>query len=130
DSEGRREDHRLRVARAGRIEPGALARGHLRRRQEVVLRPARRNWRWQLKLGAIFAALLAFLAIAVPQNAQTQKPVPRTPDGHPDFSGVWQGGGAGGLTFAVGAENAKAVRTAPAPKGTVARDPVPYQDWV
>jgi len=81
-----------------------------------------------MKLRVILAALLAFLTMALAQNAQ--KPVPRTPDGHPDFSGVWQGGGAGGLTFAVGAENAKAARTAPAPKAAVAREPVPYQDWV
>jgi hypothetical protein len=33
-----------------------------------------------------------------------QPPVPRTADGHPDLSGVWQGGS---LSFAVGIENAK-----------------------
>jgi hypothetical protein len=70
--------------------------------------------------------------------AWAQKPpVPKMPDGKPDFSGVWQGGGAGGLTFAIGAENAKAARpdaagaTAQAGRGGGARpEPPPYQDWI
>jgi hypothetical protein len=39
---------------------------------------------------------LALLVVAVPLLAQTQsatKPAPRLPNGRPDFSGLWQGGG-------------------------------------
>src|SRR5438876_1900911 len=35
----------------------------------------------------------ALLAIALPVCAQTKSPPPRLPDGTPDLSGVWQGGG-------------------------------------
>jgi hypothetical protein len=33
------------------------------------------------------------LAIALPLCAQTKGPAPSLPDGTPDLSGVWQGGG-------------------------------------
>jgi hypothetical protein len=36
---------------------------------------------------------LVLLAIALPLCAQTKGPAPRLPDGTPDLSGVWQGGG-------------------------------------
>lgn len=52
-------------------------------------------------------ALVAMLA-AMPllgQSAQ-KPPVPRTPDGKPDLSGVWQGGS---LSFAIGEQNAARV---------------------
>lgn len=47
-------------------------------------------------------AIVALLAVTVPLLAQTtpttakpptSKPAPRLPNGHPDFSGLWQGGG-------------------------------------
>ena len=83
----------------------------------------------------LFATLWISLAVA------QKPPVPRTPDGKPDMSGIWQGGGAGGLSFAIGAENAKAARpdsagaaaAAPAQggRGGGARpEPPPYQDWI
>ena len=72
--------------------------------------------------------LAVFFAAALAQSQQ--KPAPRTPEGRPDFSGVWQGGGAGGLTFAIGEANAKAARTTEPPKATVAREAPPYQDWI
>ena len=80
-------------------------------------------------------ALLAMLPAAA-QDAAKRPPVPRTTDGHPDMSGVWQGGGAGGLAFAIGSENAKALRpndgaVAAAPAAVpVNRFRAPYQDWV
>jgi hypothetical protein len=61
-----------------------------------------------------------------------QLPVPRTPDGHPDFSGVWQGGS---LSFAVGIENAKrAGQSAEEATGKPSYVPgqdnsPPYQPW-
>ena len=75
----------------------------------------------------LFVLLAALIGFA--QTAQ-KPPVPRTAEGRPDLSGIWQGGGAGGLTFAVGADNAKAARTTAPPKPTVAREPAPYQEWI
>ena len=38
-------------------------------------------------------ATIALVVFALPLLAQTTKPAPRLPDGRPDFSGLWQGGG-------------------------------------
>jgi len=88
--------------------------------------------------------IIASLAIVLPLGAQeaakpvapTKPPVPRTAEGKPDMSGIWQGGGASGLAFAVGTENAKAARpgdtaVAAAPAAVVpSRVKPPYQDWM
>lgn len=86
----------------------------------------------------VFAIIAGVLPVAAQEAAKpaSKPPVPRTADGHPDLSGVWQGGGAGGLAFAIGSENAKAARpddkavgVAPAavPRN---RFQAPYQAWV
>src|SRR5579864_9134007 len=85
---------------------------------------------------AFFAASCALMAqnAPAPASSKAKPPVPRAADGKPDLSGVWQGGGAGGLAFAIGAQNAKAARpdaTAnPAPAAPPRREPPPYQEWV
>jgi hypothetical protein len=66
----------------------------------------------------------------------SKPPVPHTSEGKPDLSGVWQGGGASGLAFAIGSSNAKAARpgdaaVASAPAAVVpSRVTPPYQDWI
>ena len=58
--------------------------------------------------------------------------IPRTADGHPDLSGVWQGGS---LSFAIGVENAKkagqaAEEATGKPSITPGQDSgPPYQPW-
>jgi hypothetical protein len=76
--------------------------------------------------------LLFLLAPVFAQGPAVPPAVPRTADGHPDLSGVWQGGS---LSFAVGIENAKkAGQSAAEATGKPSYrpgqvNPPPYQPW-
>ena len=80
-----------------------------------------------MRLRSSFTILAA--AAALPLLAQTK--IPRTPDGKPDFTGAWQGGGVSLYGEVAGNDRA----TAAVPKGTppptprVKPEPLVYQDW-
>jgi hypothetical protein len=84
----------------------------------------------------IISALFSLTPAAAQNEGKpggAKSPVPRAADGKPDMSGVWQGGGAAGLAFAIGSDNAKAAR--PSTAGVAAapairRESAPYQDWI
>src|SRR5262249_37029380 len=101
DAAGRYGDG-IRLACAGRVQLGAFANGDLRQeRQEAGVGPTGRQWRRRQHAAGrasvaertmktlLCGSAVACLLFSAPALAQ---PVPRTPDGKPDLSGVWQPG--------------------------------------
>ena len=84
-----------------------------------------------IKIIASVGLFFAILVTSVPAMAQNQKalpPVPRTPDGHPDLSGVWQPGSDKPGTWA---EANQGVGVAEPGRGGNVRKGAnpPYQPW-
>ena len=78
-----------------------------------------------LLAAALFSASLGFAQVS--SAPAVTKPIPRTADGKPDFSGLWQSGGFDLLGDRVYAATHPAFPPPvnPPPK----REPVPYQAW-
>jgi len=76
-----------------------------------------------LPLPGLLALGLALLVMAAPQADAGE--IPRTPEGRPDFSGIWQTLSAADS----GLEPHSARRDAPPGPGIVAGGLIPYQDW-
>jgi len=90
----------------------------------------------------LIAAVVSFLAAAllfVPappfeaQNRGAVRPAPRTPDGKPDFTGVYQGGSTkrGDWDFQVPSDQpgVPTAATQAAVTSQARRDPIPFQPW-
>lgn len=78
---------------------------------------------------------IAFLLAAIPLSAQTKyPPMPRTAEGKPDLTGVWQGGSnrVGSWEEAndgTGVGGTGTAKPSPTPANVPAREPAPYQPW-
>jgi len=82
--------------------------------------------KYLIGLAGILLAMTAAAQTKPAPKAATAKALPRTADGHPDLSGIWQAGGVslfGETGEAV--PSAAGAGAAPRPK----REAPPYQEW-
>ena len=85
---------------------------------------SRRGRRGAVAAGAAFLVLAAAAAAGAPAPGQG-RPLPRTADGRPDLSGVWQAMSTANFDI----EAHPATREAPAGLGVVDGGELPYQPW-
>ena len=76
-------------------------------------------------LAAITAVVMASALVAAPASNGSQQPLPRTADGKPNFSGIWQASG----TAAAGLEDHVAGLNMLAGRSVVVGGSIPYQPW-
>src|SRR2546422_8645405 len=78
-------------------------------------------------LGVVFA-LLATPVSTIAQNKKALPPLPRTPDGHPDLSGVWQPGSDKPGTWAEANQGVGVAEPSQGGRVRKGANP-PYQPW-
>ena len=76
-------------------------------------------------LGLMFATLAVASLFPAPAEAQVTGPLPRTADGKPDLSGIWQA--VTPANWNIQAHSAE--KDVPAGLGIVEGDEIPYQPW-
>src|SRR5438046_3124981 len=129
------------MARSRWRQLGAFPRNHIRRRQETILRTSvrhRRRGKHSCRGGALMHSLIAVFLMMALLQAPAKKPVPRTSNGKPDLTGVWQGGSTvrgnwedanGGTGVGGSGRNPSAPVALSSNDRPAGREGAPYQPW-